>query len=130
MIDKDALNQQLREAGHCQIGGYPFPTVQDLNDIVHQLGIKPDYLGLHVDTDECISVVLVTQCRWFLRCENQATGLMAHPVLKNVPICDRCRDRVNAHDPYAGRSDAYWHGEGEGLWPRPSDYRRGSDEAR
>jgi hypothetical protein len=30
-------------------------------------------------------------CRWFAMCENAATGTMPHPVLGDVPICDRCR---------------------------------------
>lgn len=30
------------------------------------------------------------RCRWFLRCENPATHLESHPVLGEVPCCDRC----------------------------------------
>lgn len=29
-------------------------------------------------------------CRWWLLCENTATQTLSHPVLGDVPICDRC----------------------------------------
>src|SRR4051794_12035787 len=35
-------------------------------------------------------------CQWFAGCENAATQLRAHPVLRTVPICDRCDERVEA----------------------------------
>jgi hypothetical protein len=35
-------------------------------------------------------------CEWFALCDHQATGTLDHPVLGAVPICDRCRDRVEA----------------------------------
>lgn len=31
-------------------------------------------------------------CRWFLKCENDATGTTPHPILGDVPTCDRCHD--------------------------------------
>lgn len=31
-----------------------------------------------------------TRCQWFLRCDNAATGTTPHPVLGDVPTCDRC----------------------------------------
>lgn len=34
------------------------------------------------------------RCQWWALCENPATGTMAHPVLGQVPICDRCRAKV------------------------------------
>lgn len=33
------------------------------------------------------------QCRWFALCDNQATTTRSHPILRDVPICDRC-DRM------------------------------------
>lgn len=33
-------------------------------------------------------------CAWFLLCGNPATGVKDHPVLGDVPICDRCRKKV------------------------------------
>ncbi len=34
------------------------------------------------------------QCQWFLLCENPATTVRPHPILGNVPICDRCNERA------------------------------------
>jgi hypothetical protein len=42
----------------------------------------------------CASVHCVQEpspCEWFAHCENDATGVMDHPVIGFVPICDRCR---------------------------------------
>lgn len=30
-------------------------------------------------------------CQWFARCDRPATGTTAHPILGQVPTCDRCR---------------------------------------
>lgn len=30
-------------------------------------------------------------CEWFALCTNKATGTVAHPILGDVPICDRCK---------------------------------------
>lgn len=30
-------------------------------------------------------------CSWFAYCENPATHTQAHPILGDVPICDRCQ---------------------------------------
>jgi hypothetical protein len=38
----------------------------------------------------------VTVCEWFALCDHEATGTMSHPVLGAVPICDRCRLKVEA----------------------------------
>lgn len=35
-------------------------------------------------------------CEWFALCGRPATGSMSHPVLGDVPICDRCREKVEA----------------------------------
>lgn len=35
-----------------------------------------------------------TVCEWFLMCLNPAVGTVKHPILGNVPICDRCADTV------------------------------------
>jgi hypothetical protein len=33
-----------------------------------------------------------TPCKWFARCENAAVTTQSHPVLGDVPICQRCLD--------------------------------------
>lgn len=34
------------------------------------------------------------RCQWFALCENEATTTEPHPVLGNVPICQRCADKL------------------------------------
>jgi len=36
-----------------------------------------------------------TLCQWFALCDNPAVTTMGHPVLKEVPICQRCADKIN-----------------------------------
>jgi hypothetical protein len=31
------------------------------------------------------------KCQWSPTCMNQATSVLAHPFLGQVPICERCR---------------------------------------
>jgi hypothetical protein len=33
-------------------------------------------------------------CEWWAMCANEATGTMPHPIIGDVPICDRCRAKV------------------------------------
>lgn len=40
--------------------------------------------------------VLRVLCMWFALCENDATTRRHHPVLGEVPICDRCDARIEA----------------------------------
>lgn len=35
-----------------------------------------------------------TTCAWFARCTNAATATVTHPVLGNVPTCQRCIDKL------------------------------------
>lgn len=37
-------------------------------------------------------------CQWFAYCENKATTTRPHPVLGDVPICDRCNEKIRALD--------------------------------
>jgi hypothetical protein len=33
-------------------------------------------------------------CQWFLLCTNPATTILSHPILGDVPICERCKART------------------------------------
>lgn len=44
---------------------------------------------------EFTKLVHAEPCKWFLMCENEATGVRNHPVLGDVPICDRCQSLIN-----------------------------------
>lgn len=35
------------------------------------------------------------QCEWYALCWNRASGLVLHPVLGLVPVCQRCSDKHN-----------------------------------
>lgn len=33
------------------------------------------------------------ECQWFLLCDNEATVQIEHPILPDVPACQRCADK-------------------------------------
>ncbi len=33
----------------------------------------------------------ITLCQWFALCDHTATTTQKHPILGDVPICDRCK---------------------------------------
>lgn len=33
-------------------------------------------------------------CQWYALCDNPANGLRDHPVIGDVPICQRCDDKT------------------------------------
>jgi hypothetical protein len=35
-------------------------------------------------------------CQWFALCDHPATQTRKHPILGNVPICDRCEAKMTA----------------------------------
>lgn len=32
-------------------------------------------------------------CQWYALCPNDAVGTTSHPILGDVPICERCADK-------------------------------------
>jgi hypothetical protein len=40
--------------------------------------------------DDFIPALARGACRWFLKCTNDATTTRPHPILGNVPCCERC----------------------------------------
>lgn len=38
--------------------------------------------------------MLEVPCQWFALCENHAVTTESHPVIGDVPICTRCKERV------------------------------------
>lgn len=37
-------------------------------------------------------------CEWFALCDHDATKYRPHPVLGEVPICDRCDERIESYE--------------------------------
>lgn len=35
-------------------------------------------------------------CEWWAMCANDATGVEPHPVIGDVPICDRCAAKLES----------------------------------
>lgn len=38
----------------------------------------------------------VAPCEWFALCDHEATTVRRHPILGDVPICERCDAKVEA----------------------------------
>lgn len=34
-----------------------------------------------------------TRCEWFALCDHVAAGVVSHPILGDVPTCQRCADK-------------------------------------
>jgi hypothetical protein len=46
--------------------------------------------------DEVCTCNMGQVCQWFALCPNDATHTLAHPILGDVPICDRCQAKYDA----------------------------------
>jgi hypothetical protein len=53
---------------------------------------------LHYDSDGylCDDDENRVICSWFALCDRPATDVVQHPVLGGVPVCARCKRRVEA----------------------------------
>ena len=38
------------------------------------------------------------KCKWFMHCDNPAIARRSHPILGAVPICKRCKARIERID--------------------------------
>lgn len=63
----------------------------------------PGCLNVHHNEVDCSHLPVEEQCpacvplcQWWAMCDQPATHTLAHPVLGQVPICDRCRAKVEA----------------------------------
>jgi hypothetical protein len=36
-----------------------------------------------------------TTCEWFALCDNASVGTVKHPILGDVPTCQRCADKLS-----------------------------------
>lgn len=50
----------------------------------------------HPDSTDLDSYGYIPICEWFALCENESTGTQPHPILGDVPICGRCKEKVEA----------------------------------
>jgi hypothetical protein len=50
----------------------------------------------HCAADEICTCNVGQPCRWFAACTNDATHTQRHPILGDVPICDRCQSLYDA----------------------------------
>ena len=55
--------------------------------------MRPDHYQIYAANVTDLAV----ECRWFLRCANDATHTQSHPILGDVPICDRCQGVYDAN---------------------------------
>ena len=57
-------------------------------------GLRTGYSLSYGTTLTEIPTELPQFCAWFALCPNAATRTRSHPVLGDVPICDRCDDKI------------------------------------
>jgi len=66
--------------------------VEGLETYVNRITGEPGRIKVAVEGGEIVAVL----CCWFAACENEAISTEAHPILGQVPICDRCAEKVEA----------------------------------
>lgn len=87
------LPQDCTDAACCAA---PVTVLPDVNAYVHTAAVAPQeqpqacFDGLCDHEDEAPSTV----CEWFVRCDNNTTTGLEHPVLGLVPCCTRCATTV------------------------------------
>ena len=50
----------------------------------------------------------MTVCEWFAMCDHEAIGVVSHPVLGDVPICQRCADNMGLDPQPFGEAVEAW----------------------
>lgn len=67
-------------------------------------------------------------CQWFARCSNPADGIVEHPILGEVPCCDRCARQLDLpiehRDMSYLRNPGYLNNEGSVIRPPDVDSER------
>jgi len=58
-------------------------------DLTNETDAQEFYFGHDCETEKMT-------CEWFLLCDNEATQTEPHPIVGDVPICDRCKDKLTA----------------------------------
>lgn len=43
------------------------------------------------EDEQWLNETFPNRCRWFMRCQNTATSMTPHPILGEVPTCERCK---------------------------------------
>lgn len=73
-------------------------ALRPLWEVAYGLDVAEEIMAVHASKDEEGDEHYLApgkvKCQWFTLCENDATTTEPHPVLGDVPICQRCQDTV------------------------------------
>lgn len=78
---------RVASEGHEDDGLRGFLSCVDSGALYYVATEADDFLCGPFTRSELVPVVW---CEWFVRCVNEATGSVRHPILGDVPTCDRC----------------------------------------